>query len=401
MACLAVAGLGVAYLGRTVPGVARLLQRATPAPTAIPLGGRDFTHLLLTATWTPSPTTEPSATPTPSPTPPDRATDPPASTAAVATATAPATEEPSPTAVPPSATPTPRPQWIIFESKRGEHGDYDIVAMQPDGSQATNLGPSWADDLAPAWAPDGRHIAFVSLRDTISGKWGLENSSIYGMVFDPDTAAAGEVWRITDDKGSDGWPTWSPDGRRIAFHSDRNGNWDIWIVNADGSGLVQLTTSPEDDRYPNWGPGDKIAFSSNRGGNEDIWVLDVNAALSQGDDSSAVNLTGAAKRDRYPVWSPDGRQLTFNTNRDGNSEVYVMNADGSQPRNISNSPKSTEGLAGWSPDGRRLVFYSDRSGNKEVYTIDLASLPALGGSPGAWTNISNHKASDEYCAWSP
>jgi len=165
--------------------------------------------------------------------------------------------------------------------------------------------------------------------------------------------------------------------------------------------LVQLTTSPEDDRYPNWGPGDKIAFSSNRGGNEDIWVLDVNAALSQGDDSSAVNLTGAAKRDRYPVWSPDGRQLTFNTNRDGNSEVYVMNADGSQPRNISNSPKSTEGLAGWSPDGRRLVFYSDRSGNKEVYTIDLASLPALGGSPGAWTNISNHKASDEYCAWSP
>ncbi|NLF11958.1 MAG: hypothetical protein GX597_09380 [Anaerolineaceae bacterium] len=398
VACLVVAGLGAAYLGRTVPGVARLLTRATPAPTAIPLGERDFTQLLPTATQTPTATPEPTAvppspTPTPAPTRTARAIDPPASATAVATAAATDTPSPSPspTAAPP--TPTPRPQWIAFESKRGEHGDYEIVAMRPDGSQPTNLTQSWADDLAPAWAPDGRHIAFVSLRDTISGKWGLENSSIYGMVFDPATAAAGEVWRITDGEGSDGWPTWSPDGRRIAFHSDRSGNWDIWVVNADGSGLVQLTTSPENDRYPNWGPGGKIAFTSNRGGNEDIWVLDVEAALSQGDDSSAVNLTRAAKRDRYAIWSPDGRQLTFNTNRDGNFEVYVMNADGSRPRNLSNSPKSTEGLADWAPDGRRLVFYSDRGGNKEVYILDLASLK--------WTNISNHEASDEYCAWSP
>ena len=111
---------------------------------------------------------------------------------------------------------------------------------------------------------------------------------------------------------------------------------------------------------------------------------------------TAVNrspLGRAAKRDRYAIWSPDGRQLTFNTNRDGNFEVYVMNADGSRPRNLSNSPKSTEGLADWAPDGRRLVFYSDRGGNKEVYILDLASLK--------WTNISNHEASDEYCAWSP
>ncbi|RPI51235.1 MAG: hypothetical protein EHM56_09770, partial [Chloroflexi bacterium] len=88
-------------------------------------------------------------------------------------------------------------------------------------------------------------------------------------------------------------------------------------------------------------------------------------------------------------------------NRDGDFEVYVMNADGSKPRNLSRSPKSTEGLADWSPDERRLVFYSDRGGNKEVYILDLASLPAQGDSPGAWKNISNHEASDEFCAWSP
>ena len=396
LACLAAGGLGAAYLGRTVPGVARILGRSTPAPTAIPIGGRDLSELPSIATLTPSATPEPTAVP-PSPTPapsamrPARATGLPATARPTRTATTTPSPSPSPTAPLPS--PTPRPQWIAFESKRGELGDYEIVAMRPDGSRQTNLTRSWADDLAPAWAPGGRQIAFVSLRDTLTGKWGLENTSIYGMAFDPATAAAGEVWRITDGEGADGWPTWSPDGQRIAFHSDRSGNWDIWIVNADGSGLVQLTRDPGNDRYADWSPDGKIAFTSNRGGNEDIWVLDADAALRQGDDAAAVNLTKTPKRDRYGIWSPDGRQLTFNTNRDGDFEVYVMNADGSKPRKLSNSPKSTEGLADWSPDGRRLVFYSDRGGNKDVYILDLASL--------GWTNISNHEASDEFCAWSP
>jgi Tol biopolymer transport system component len=394
-ACLVAAGLGIVYLGRTVPGVARLLARATPAPTAIPIGGLDLAHLLSTATLTPSPTPEPTATMAPSdaPSPP-----PTARASATGLAVPAASETPSATTTPsptPSATPspTPRPGWIAFESQRGELGDYEIVVMRPDGSQQTNLTRSWADDLAPAWSPSGRQIAFVSLRDTLTGKWGLENSSIYGLHFDPVRGAAGEVWRITDGEGSDGWPTWSPDGQRIAFHSDRSGNWDIWIVGIDGSGLVQLTTNPRNDRYPNWSADGKIAFTSNRGGSEDIWVLDVEEALRQGDDSAAVNLTQTAHRDRYAIWSPDARQLTFNTNRDGDFEVYVMNADGSEPRNLSRSPDSTEGLADWSPDARRLVFYSDRGGNKNVYILDLASL--------AWTNISNHPASDEYCAWSP
>lgn len=398
MACLVTAALGIAYLGRTVPGVARILSRGTPAPTAIPIGGRDLSPLLSTATLTPSPSQEPTATILPSSTPMPSATPRAESTAMplpTASGTPSATATPSPARSPTASAPSPtaRPEWIAFESKRGELGDYEIVVMRPDGSRQINLTRSWADDLAPAWAPSGQQIAFVSLRDTVTGKWGLENSSIYGLDFDPLMASAGQVWRITDGEGSDGWPTWSPDGRRIAFHSDRSGNWDIWIVGVDGSGLVQLTTSPANDRYPNWSSDNKIAFTSNRTGSEDVWVLDVEVALRQGDDSTAVNLTQAPNRDRYPIWSPDAGQLTFNTNRDGDFEVYVMNADGSQPRNLSRSPQSTEGLADWSPDGKRLVFYSDRGGNKNVYILDLTSL--------AWTNISNHPASDEYCAWSP
>jgi len=70
-----------------------------------------------------------------------------------------------------------------------------------------------------------------------------------------------------------------------------------------------------------------------------------------------------------------------------------MNADGSQPRNVTNAPDSIEGLADWSPDGKRLVLYSDRSGNKDIFVLDLST--------GKWTNISRNPGSDEFCTWAP
>jgi Tol biopolymer transport system component len=265
--------------------------------------------------------------------------------------------------------------------------------MAPDGTRQTIVVNSWADDVAPAWAPGGKQIAFLSFRDTEKGKWGKGDGSIYVVGFDPATGQKTEpAHRVTDDDGNDDWPAWSPDGKRIVFQSDRSGNEDIWIINANGTGLVQLTHHPKADRHPNWSPdGKKIAFSSNRSGNEEVWVIDVAAALASGDDSMAVNLTQSLGRDRYPFWSPNGKQLAFNSHRDDDYEIYVMNADGSQQRNLSQSPQSTEGLADWSPDGQRLVFYSNRTGNKEVYIMDLATL--------AWTNISNHPADDEFCTW--
>jgi TolB protein len=274
-------------------------------------------------------------------------------------------------------------------------GDYEIYAIKPDGSGLTEVTKSWADDLAPVWSPDGRWIAFVSLRDTLTGKWDLEKGSIYITEFDLVRGVSlGNVRRVTDNTASDGWPTWSPDGQRIAFHSKRDGNWDIWVINIDGTGLTRLTRHDAPDRYPAWSPdGRQIAFTSKRSGNEEIWVLDFDAALSGEGDSQAVNLTQSPSPDRYSMWSPDGRQLAFTTRRDGNYEVYLMGADGSNPRNVSNSPDTTEGLADWSPDGKSLVLYSNRPGNKDVFIVDLAASH--------WTNITKHPASDEFCTWSP
>ncbi|MGQ9599801.1 MAG: hypothetical protein ACUVWZ_10335 [Anaerolineae bacterium] len=287
-----------------------------------------------------------------------------------------------------SPVPSSRPQWIAFETKRGSLGDYEIYVIAPDGSRLTNLTNCWADDVAPVWAPDGRRIAFVSFRDTLAGKVNLGNGSLYILDFDPLTgASAGSVRRVTDDQGYDGWPTWSPDGQRLAFHSNRGGDWDIWVINEDGTGLTNLTRHPGDDRYPAWSPdGEKIAFTSERSGDQDIWIMNA-------DGSNLVNLTATPGRDRYPMWSPDGRKLTFNTNRDGNQEIYIMNADGSDPTNLSRSPGSIEGLASWSPDGRKVVLYSDRAGSKDLYVVDLET--------GQWQNLTDHPASDEFCTWSP
>jgi len=331
-----------------------------------------------------------------------------------------------------------QPEWIAFETQRGRFGDYEIFVMAPNGACLTNLTSSWADDVAPAWSPDGRHIAFVSVRDTLSGKLDLESGEIYVLDFDPLTGRAmGEARRLTDSPAADGWPAWSPSGDQIAFHSDRGGDFDIWVMNVDGSNPVNLTRHAGDDKFPAWSPsGDQIAFHSDRGGDFDIWVMNVdgsnpvNLTRHAGDDkfpawspdgariafasdrdgsydiwlmdpdgSNLAKLTDSPARDRYPIWSPDGTRLTFNTDRDGNQEIYIMNADGSDPVNVTHTPY-IEGLADWSPappeggtGGTRLVLYSERKKDKDVYVLDLAT--------GQWTDLTNSPYSDEYCAWWP
>ncbi len=406
LACLLVVGFAGLWVVRNIPAAARLVYGDPPTAIPLPTLRATFTPRLPIATLTPVPEpthTEalPTSTPISATFPPSAVTGSPPVGSPTATLTATA-EPPTPTPQPPTSTPTPqpptptpRPQWIAFETRRGSLGDYEIFAMAPDGSRLVNLTNSWADDLAPVWSPDGEQIAFESHRDTLTGKWGLGNGSIYLLDFDPLAGSSrGNVVRLTDDAGNDTWATWSPDGQRIAFQSDRSGNWEIWSIQRDGSGLTQLTDHPAPDRYPAWSPdGRQLAFTSKRSGDEDIWLLNVQDALQGLRGSGLTNLTQSPGRDRYPFWSPDGKQLTFNTDREGNLEVYLMNADGSKPRNLSQSPESTEGLADWSPDGKRLVLYSNRPGNKDIFIVDLAT--------GRWTNITKHPASDEFCTWSP
>ena len=230
-----------------------------------------------------------------------------------------------------------------------------------------------AIDLYPSWSPDGQRIAFHSYRDG--------NSEVY--VMDAD---GGNPQRLTDHDAGDEFPSWSPDGRRIAFESNRDGNWEVYVMDADGGNPQRLTDHDAGDEFPSWSPdGRRIAFESNRDGNPKVYVMDA-------DGGNPQRLTDHDASDGDPSWSPDGRRIAFDSNRDGNWEVYVMDADGGNPQRLTDH-SAADAFPSWSPDGRRIAFNSNRDGNWEVYVMD-----ADGGNP---QRLTDHDATDTLPSWSP
>jgi len=191
---------------------------------------------------------------------------------------------------------------------------------------------------------------------------------------------------LTNNPAYDYDPAWSADGTRIAFMSVRDGNAEIYVVDADGSNPVRLTDNPAYDGYAAWSPdGTRIAFTSYRDLNNEVYVMDA-------DGSNPVNLSNNPAGDYYPAWSPDGTRIAFTSDRDGNFEIYVMDADGSNPVRLTDNP-AYDWHPAWSPDGTRIAFWSTRDGNWEIYVMD-----ADGSNP---VNLTNDPAGDADPAWSP
>ena len=137
--------------------------------------------------------------------------------------------------------------------------------------------------------------------------------------------------RLTNNAARDDGPTWSPDGRRIAFDSRRDGNEEIYVIDADGSNPTRLTSNSSDDSDPAWSPvGGKIAFESHRDGNDEIYVMDE-------DGSNQTRLTNFSSDTSDSTWSPDGRRIAFSIRDHAQGEIYVMNADGSNVQRLTNN----------------------------------------------------------------
>ena len=196
------------------------------------------------------------------------------------------------------------------------------------------------------------------------------------------------IVQLTHNSANDRKAAWSPDGRRIAFDSDRDGDWEIYAMNSDGSGVIQLTHNSANDKKAAWSPdGRRIAFHSDRDGDLEIYAMN-------SDGSGVIQLTDNSSHDRNAAWSPDGRRIAFYSLRDGvNWEIYAMNSDGSGVIQLTDNPAS-DGFPDWSPDGSRIVFHSDRDGGDyEIYTMNPDGSVVV--------QLTHNSADDDIPAWSP
>ena len=187
------------------------------------------------------------------------------------------------------------------------------------------------------------------------------------MGFQTASNAGGIETRLTHSEGEDREPAWSPDGQRIVFYSIRNGWWDLYSMDADGSNKTQLTTHESGEWSPRWSPdGLRIAFVSQRDGHDSIHIM-------ESDGTNETRLTENNRHDEYPRWSPDGRRIAYvsvhRENNLQNREIYVMDADGSNKRRLTRHVED-DWLPAWSPDSQSIAFLSKRNLDIEIYVMD-------------------------------
>jgi Tol biopolymer transport system component len=221
------------------------------------------------------------------------------------------------------------------------------------------------DEHAPTFAPDGRAIAFVS--DRLAGHFDLWLQPISG------SSAQGPPRRLTDHEGSAAQPAYSPDGKWIAYHRVVGSQRDVWIVSSGGGVPIRFTDDPAVDVHPDWSPdGSRIAFVSERSGGSHIWVAPVRDGRPAG---PASQVTSGKGDDQAPCWSPDGSQIAFvSTSPSGESEVWIVEAAGrTPPRQLTKGAEAQRARWSYTSD---WLFVSGLWGTD---ALQLRRIPQGGG----------------------
>jgi Tol biopolymer transport system component len=244
-----------------------------------------------------------------------------------------------------------------------------LYAMHSDGTSICRLMPIDTSLEDVSWSPTGSRIAYMAVKD--------KNAEIYSMNVDGT-----DIKELTNDLAIDQDPMWSPDGQWIAFVSSRRQHWGIYVMDSDGSHVQGVYESGYHRFHdPVWSPdGQKIAFSWEGDFFEPdgIYIQDL-----RHHQLTKLTTFNAA----VPVWSPDGKQIAFVTSqRDGNYEIYVINADGTNLRRLTYNPYF-DGLPSWSPDSRQIAFVS--AGDRLQSSFDIYVMDADGTNVNQLTHFGN------------
>ena len=272
-----------------------------------------------------------------------------------------------------------------------EHGDSqgDIWVADANGGNAQALTAGQLLEWIPAWSPDGAWITYTKEPVQATRPVAGSNTAEGPRPGDAPGAgsaqtSAGQIWAVRPDGSEQHQLTtveggafggfWSPDGTRLAYDSDRTGDFEIYVSGSDGSNEVRLTDDPADAWGPSWSAdGTQVLFTSNRGGDNDIWVIGA-------DGSGERQLTDDPADDTVAVWSPDGRRIAFVSDRTGDVEIWTMAPDGTDLVNLTRRPSADDGhwSVAWSRDGRSLAYASAGLGPATTQPIVLEDLAVAG-----------------------